>query len=148
MTIKLLLLKSGEDLIADVQEMVVKENVVGYFLNKPCVVKMRDHKEVVDEEVTEEKQKSQFQVKFYPWIPLAKDSVIPLTIDWVNPDKLWPDLSALFMIVEESNQKLMSRLPVYPDFIDKDWLSPEMYERVINVVDKNGYTEFTTMESI
>tara|TARA_B100000959_G_C14877993_1_gene581267 strand:- start:249 stop:620 length:372 start_codon:yes stop_codon:yes gene_type:complete len=83
MTIKLLLLKSGEDLIADVQEMVVKENVVGYFLNKPCVVKMRDHKEVVDEEVTEEKQKSQFQVKFYPWIPLAKDSVIPLTIDWV-----------------------------------------------------------------
>ncbi len=28
MTIKLLLLKSGEDLIADVQEMVVKENVV------------------------------------------------------------------------------------------------------------------------
>jgi len=83
MTIKLLLLKSCEDLIADVQEMVVKENVVGYFLNKPCVVKMRDHKEVVDEEVTEEKQKSQFQVKFYPWIPLAKDSVIPLTIDWV-----------------------------------------------------------------
>ena len=83
MTIKLLLLKSGEDLIADVQEMVVKENVVGYFLNKPCVVKMRDHKEVVDEEVTEEKQKSQFQVKFYPWIPLAKDSVIPLTIEWV-----------------------------------------------------------------
>ncbi len=83
MTIKLLILKSGEDLIADVQEMVVKENVVGYFLNKPCVVKMRDHKEVVDEEVTEEKQKSQFQVKFYPWIPLAKDSVIPLTIDWV-----------------------------------------------------------------
>ncbi len=83
MTIKLLLLKSGEDLIADVQEMVVKENVVGYFLNKPCVVKMRDHKEVVDEEVTEEHQKSQFEVKFYPWIPLAKDSVIPLTIDWV-----------------------------------------------------------------
>jgi len=83
MTIKLLLLKSGEDLIADVREMVVKENVVGYFLTKPCIVKMRDHKEVVDEEVTEEKQKSQFQVKFYPWIPLAKESVIPLTLEWV-----------------------------------------------------------------
>ena len=37
MTIKLLLLKSGEDLIADVQEMVVKENVVGYFLTRRCV---------------------------------------------------------------------------------------------------------------
>ncbi len=74
--------------------------------------------------------------------------ISPLTIDWVNPDKLWPDLSTLSMIVEESNQKLMSRLPVYPDFIDQDWLSPEMYERVISIVDKNGYTEFTTMESI
>ncbi len=45
MTIKLLLLKSGEDIIADTTEMTVGEDedrrVVGYFLNKPCVVKMR-----------------------------------------------------------------------------------------------------------
>jgi len=74
--------------------------------------------------------------------------ISPLTIDLVNPDKLWPDLSTLTMVVEESNQKLISRLPVYPEFINKEWLSPEMHERVINVVDKNGYTEFTTIESI
>ena len=46
MSVKLLLLKSGEDIISDVQEMVVgdEENprVIGYFLAKPCVVKMRD----------------------------------------------------------------------------------------------------------
>ena len=44
MTIKLLLLKSGEDVIADVTEMTAgeKTRVVGYFLNKPCVVRMRD----------------------------------------------------------------------------------------------------------
>ena len=83
MTIKLLLLKSGEDLIADVKEMVVEEKVIGYFLHKPCVVKMRNHKEVEDYEVTEQHQKSQFEVKFYPWIPLAKEPVIPLTLDWV-----------------------------------------------------------------
>ena len=83
MSVKLLVLKSGEDLIADVQEMVVNEKVVGYFLTRPCTIRMRDHQEVVDEEVTEEKQKSQFQVKFYPWIPLAKESVIPLTLEWV-----------------------------------------------------------------
>ena len=44
MSIKLLLLKSGEDLIADVTEMAVGEDenkrVVGYFLNKPCTIKM------------------------------------------------------------------------------------------------------------
>ena len=46
MTIKLLLLKSGEDIISDIKEMVIGEDedrrVVGYFLNKPCLVKMRD----------------------------------------------------------------------------------------------------------
>ena len=41
MTIKILLLKSGEDVIADLKEMVSPdEKVIGYFLNKPCVVKL------------------------------------------------------------------------------------------------------------
>ena len=39
--IKILLLKSGEDVIADLKEMVSPdEKVIGYFLNKPCVVKL------------------------------------------------------------------------------------------------------------
>jgi hypothetical protein len=46
MTIKLCLLKSGEDIITDVTEMRTSENedsrVVGYFFDKPCVVKMRN----------------------------------------------------------------------------------------------------------
>ena len=87
MSVKLAILKSGEDIVADIKEMLVGEGddakVVGYFLTKPCTIRMRDHQEVVDEEVTEEKQKSQFQVKFYPWIPLAKDPIIPLTTEWV-----------------------------------------------------------------
>ena len=46
MTIKLILIKSGEDLISDVAEMAVGEEeerrVIGYYLTKPCVVKMRN----------------------------------------------------------------------------------------------------------
>ena len=42
MTIKLMLLKSGEDIISDVSEMCVgteeDRQVIGYNLNKPCVV--------------------------------------------------------------------------------------------------------------
>ena len=42
MTIKLMLLKSGEDVISDVTEMRVgtdgDSQVIGYNLNKPCVV--------------------------------------------------------------------------------------------------------------
>ena len=42
MTVKVVLLKSGEDVIADVEEMIVGEpaRVVGYFFNYPCSVKL------------------------------------------------------------------------------------------------------------
>ena len=46
MTIKLLLLKSGEDVIADVSEMIMGEGdekrVIGYHLDKPCVIRMQN----------------------------------------------------------------------------------------------------------
>ena len=86
MTIKLLLLKSGEDIISDIKEMVIGEDedrrVVGYFLNKPCLVKMRDPS-LLTEECTEEQKKAAYQVSLYPWMPLSKDSVIPVAADWV-----------------------------------------------------------------
>jgi hypothetical protein len=57
MTIKLVLLKSGEDIISDLTEMSVGEEenrvVIGYFLNKPCIVKMRSP---VQNLLTEENQ--------------------------------------------------------------------------------------------
>ena len=86
MTVKLLLLKSGEDLIADISEMVSGEDenrhVIGYFLNKPCIVKMQEPT-LLTEESTEEQKKSAFQVSLYPWMPLTVDKVIPVPSDWV-----------------------------------------------------------------
>ena len=86
MTVKLLLLKSGEDLIADISEMVSGEDenrhVIGYFLTKPCIVKMREPT-LLTEESTEEQKKSAFQVSLYPWMPLTVDKVIPIPSDWV-----------------------------------------------------------------
>ena len=83
MTIKLLVLKSGEDIIADVNEMVVGEEeekrVVGYFLDKPCVVKIINS-QVVEEEA--QKQNS-FNVSLYPWVPLSADNIIPVPSDWL-----------------------------------------------------------------
>lgn len=82
MTVKLLLLKSGEDIIADVQEMVSSdEKVIGYFLTKPCVVKMRYNN--TQEEKAEKERKAEFQVSLHPWMPLSREKVIPLTTEWV-----------------------------------------------------------------
>ena len=85
MTVKLLLLKSGEDIIADVHEMVVGEDeetrVVGYYLNKPCLVKMRNPNTLTEE--SSKTQKAGFQVSLFPWMPLSKDERIPIPADWM-----------------------------------------------------------------
>ena len=88
MTIKLLLLKSGEDIIADTTEMTVGEDedrrVVGYFLTKPCVVKLINSNPITKEETDpKSEKKSEFSVTMYPWMPLAREKSIPLTVDWV-----------------------------------------------------------------
>ena len=84
MTIKLLLLKSGEDIIADVTEMAVGEekekSIVGYFLDRPCVVRMRDPNLIKEEGP---QKQSGFQVSLFPWIPLSKDTRIPVPADWL-----------------------------------------------------------------
>ena len=84
MTVKLLLLKSGEDVISDVSEMCVGEEkrVVGYFLKNPCQVRMRDPNSLTaDPEATV--QKTGFHVSLFPWMPLSADNTIPIATDWV-----------------------------------------------------------------
>ena len=78
MTVKLVLLKSGEDVIADVQEMVINDKVVGYIFNKPCSIKMRVREEDTDKEKTDS-----VKIRLTPWIILTKDTKIPVSLDWV-----------------------------------------------------------------
>ena len=76
MTVKILLLKSGEDVVADVKEMVSPDDkVIGYFLTKPCVIKL------IPKET--EGNKKETSISMYPWMPLAKEKAIPLPTDWV-----------------------------------------------------------------
>ena len=76
MTVKILLLKSGEDVISDVKEMISPDKkVIGYFLSKPCVVKLLPK--------TTDGNKRETSISMYPWMPLAKEKQIPLPPDWV-----------------------------------------------------------------
>ena len=90
MTVKLVLLKSGEDIIADVSEMVVgdennEENpprVIGYYLNRPCVIKMQDARNLPELQKGNE-QKQGYSVSLFPWMPLSKEDKIPIPADWM-----------------------------------------------------------------
>ena len=78
MTIKLALLKSGEDVISDMSEMVAQDQVVGYFLKNPCSVKLvgnpADRSGVTQEP---------FKLRLTPWMPLSKEETISVVADWV-----------------------------------------------------------------
>ena len=76
MTVKLSLLKSGEDVIADIEEMILDEKVVGYFFTGPCVAKLLA-KDGGD------KGKTPCQIQLTPWMPLTNDKKIPVAADWV-----------------------------------------------------------------
>jgi len=78
MTVKLALLKSGEDVIADIQEMVIEEKIVGYFFENPCVAKVFAFD---TEEIGQTKTPSKLQLT--SWVPLTSDKKIPVPLDWV-----------------------------------------------------------------
>ncbi len=77
MTVKLLILKSGEDIIADIQEMVAQEKVIGYYLDCPHRAKL------ITEKPKGGNTKYRSRIQLLPWIPLSKDRTIPVVADWV-----------------------------------------------------------------
>jgi len=80
MSIKLVILKSGEQLIAEAKELVNDEKEVkGYLLDRP-------HKVVTNTPLllTEEQSNdSSVEVTLSPWILLSKDQEVVVPPDWV-----------------------------------------------------------------
>ena len=68
MSVKIVILKSLEDVIADVKEMISVDKVIGYVLENPYVVSLNSEGD---------------KVGFYPYAPLSKDTSIPIPCDWV-----------------------------------------------------------------
>lgn len=68
MSIKIVNLKSLEDVIANVSEMKSDDKVIGHILNDPYVLSFNENRD---------------QVGFYPYAPLSKDTSIPIPCDWV-----------------------------------------------------------------
>ncbi len=62
--------------------------------------------------------------------------ISPVTIDHVNPEFSWPKIKELNDITESKHQKLRARLPVYPEFIDKEgFISPELRNYIDSFID-------------
>jgi FO synthase len=74
--------------------------------------------------------------------------VSPLTIDWVNPEAPWPHLDKLRAVTESAGFRLMPRLPVYPEFIDAEWIDPGLLPKVRGAADGEGYASAPQFEEV
>ena len=70
--------------------------------------------------------------------------VSPLTIDYVNPEAPWPQLSELERRTREAGYELRPRLPVYPEYFadGSQWPLPTpLKEKLLRLTDESGYVK-------
>ena len=80
MSVKLALLKSGENVISDVKELISDDKICGYLLKDPHVVEIRKSV-LLAEEYSEDS--GELEVSLSPWIVLTSDLEIPVPPDWI-----------------------------------------------------------------
>ena len=79
MTVKLVLLKSGENIITDIKEGLYEDKLVCYILEKPCTVSLNGTYKVSDEKDGKER----VSISLHSWPPLSLDTTIELIPDWI-----------------------------------------------------------------
>jgi hypothetical protein len=93
MTLKLAILKSGEDIICDIKEGIIENKVVCYIFQDPYRVTVNGKYKLLDDE---EGGKDCLSISLYPWPTLSEDKTVELVPDWivtlVNPTQQLKDL--------------------------------------------------------
>jgi FO synthase len=71
--------------------------------------------------------------------------VSPVTADFINPEAPWPTLDALRERTEAAGQRLVERLPVYPEvLLDRpDFFEPRVREAALAQADPSGFARMT-----
>jgi FO synthase len=65
--------------------------------------------------------------------------VSPVTVDFINPEAPWPALAELRARTEAAGQRLVERLPVYPQFLGRpEFFAPELLPVALGFADENG----------
>jgi len=63
----------------------------------------------------------------------------PVTSDWINPGRPWPELEALADELDgPDGYSLQERLPVYPKFIKRGWHGTKTRDLVAALADESG----------
>jgi FO synthase len=74
--------------------------------------------------------------------------VSPLTIDWVNPEAPWPHLDELAARTTAAGFELRPRLPVYPEYINEEWIDPQLIVDVRAASDQDGLAAVASIPGV
>ena len=79
MSIKLALLKSGENIIADIKELISDDKTCGYLFNNPHVLGTRTPILLSEDNDLA----GDVEISLSPWIILSSDEKVPVRSDWI-----------------------------------------------------------------
>jgi hypothetical protein len=77
MAVKLVLLKSGENIVSQIKEGYFENKLVCYILDKPCTISINGTYKILDED------ENKVSVSLQPWPALSNQTIIELIPDWI-----------------------------------------------------------------
>ena len=83
MSIKLAILKSGENVISDAKELIAEDKVCGYLFNKQHKVEVTKPSILFEGDITPTSSDGEMSITLSPWIVLSKDTQVPVPTDWI-----------------------------------------------------------------
>jgi len=84
MSIKLAILKSGEQVIADIKEYVDEtQRVVSLLFSNPYIVRFLTPELLVEGVIENEESTVSHKVSFSPWIVISEDTSMIVPVDWI-----------------------------------------------------------------
>jgi hypothetical protein len=82
MTVKLAILKSGEEIISDIKEGFLDDKMVNYFFKNPCKIDINGSYKIFGD-TDEENFKERYSITLSRWPRLSDDLVVSILPDWV-----------------------------------------------------------------
>ncbi|MBW2272892.1 MAG: 7,8-didemethyl-8-hydroxy-5-deazariboflavin synthase CofG [Deltaproteobacteria bacterium] len=74
--------------------------------------------------------------------------VSPLTLDFINPEAPWPELQELHECTALSGQRLVERLPIYPEWLERpEFFDPQVWDSLPRFANDEGLSRNSKLQS-
>ena len=133
MSIKLAILKSGEQVIADIKEYVDEtQRVISLLFANPYIVRFLTPELLMEGVVENPEATVSHKVSFSPWIVMSEDKSMTVPVDWVVT--IVEPIDWVKKSYEEKMNQSLEGIPTEPDRVQ-----PSMFQHVESLEDLSLY---------